>query len=51
MMVKSRMMRWAGHVEFMSEVTNICKIFVGKPEEERTFEDLGIDGRMILSES
>jgi hypothetical protein len=33
-MIKSRRMRWAGHVERMKE-TNANRIFVGKPEGKR----------------
>jgi hypothetical protein len=34
-MMKSRRMRWAGHVERMGEKRNTHKILVGKPEENR----------------
>jgi hypothetical protein len=44
-------MRWAGHVEFMSEVTNTYKIWMEKLKKKGLWEDLGIDGRMLLSES
>jgi hypothetical protein len=30
--IKSRRMRCAGHAAFMVEKTNVCKVFVGKPE-------------------
>jgi hypothetical protein len=29
-------------------VRNAYKILVGKPEEKRPLEDLGVDGRIIL---
>jgi hypothetical protein len=32
-MIKSRRMRWAGHVERMREKRNAYRILVGKPEE------------------
>jgi hypothetical protein len=32
-MIKSRRMRWAGHVERMGEKRNACRILVGNPEE------------------
>jgi hypothetical protein len=35
-MIKSRRMRWAGHVARMGEKRNACRIFVGKPEGKRT---------------
>jgi hypothetical protein len=31
-MIKSRKMRWAGHIARMGETINACKILVGKPE-------------------
>jgi hypothetical protein len=34
-MMKSRGMRWAGHIERMDEKRNACGIFVGKPEGKR----------------
>jgi hypothetical protein len=34
-MIKSRRMRWAGHVARMGETRNAYRILVGKPEGER----------------
>jgi hypothetical protein len=34
-MIKSRRMRWAGHLVRMGEKRNACKIFVGKPKGKR----------------
>jgi hypothetical protein len=34
-MIKSRRMRWAGHVVGMGEKRNVCRILVGKPEGKR----------------
>jgi hypothetical protein len=34
-MIKSRRMRWAGHVTRMGETRNASKILVGKPEGKR----------------
>jgi hypothetical protein len=34
-MIKSRRMRWAGHVERMEERRNIYEILVGKPGGKR----------------
>jgi hypothetical protein len=31
-MIKSRKIRWAGHVTRMADKKNGCRIFVGKPE-------------------
>jgi hypothetical protein len=35
-MIKSRGMRWAGHVARMGETRNAYRILVGKPEGKRT---------------
>jgi hypothetical protein len=37
-MVKSRRMRWAGHVARMGAKRNAYKILAGKPEEETTWK-------------
>jgi hypothetical protein len=34
-MIKSRMMRWAGHVARMGEMRNAYRILVGMPEGKR----------------
>jgi hypothetical protein len=34
-MIKSRWMRWAGHVARMGEKRNAYRILVGKPEDKR----------------
>jgi hypothetical protein len=34
-MIKSRRMRWVGHIVCMGEVRNLYKIFVGNPEGKR----------------
>jgi hypothetical protein len=34
-MIKSRRMKWAGHVARMGEKRNACRILVGKPEGKR----------------
>jgi hypothetical protein len=44
--VKSRRMRWAGHVTHMGEERKVYKIWVGKPEGKNHLEDQGVDGRM-----
>ena len=33
--IKSRRMRWAGHVERMGEVRGVYRVLVGKPEGKR----------------
>jgi hypothetical protein len=37
-MIKSRRLRWAGHVALMGEKINAYRIFMGKPEEKRPLE-------------
>jgi hypothetical protein len=44
--IKSRRMRWAGHVARMGEGRKLFKVFVGKPEGKDHSEDQGVDGRM-----
>jgi hypothetical protein len=36
--IKSRRMRWAGHVARMGEGTNVYRVLVGKPEGKRPLE-------------
>ena len=33
--IKSRRMRWAGHVAPMGERSDVCRVLVGKPEGKR----------------
>jgi hypothetical protein len=47
-MIKSRRMRWAGHVAQMEKERDVCRVLVGKPEGKRPWGDPGIDGRIIL---
>jgi hypothetical protein len=44
--IKSRRMRWAGHVARMGEGRNMYRVLVGKPEGKDHLKDPGIDGRM-----
>ena len=46
--VKSRRMRWAGHVARMEEGRGVHKVLVGKPEGKRPLGDQDVDGRIIL---
>jgi hypothetical protein len=34
-MIKSKRMRWAGHLAWMGEMKNAYRILVGKPEGKR----------------
>jgi hypothetical protein len=47
--IKSREMRWAGHVTRMGEGRGVYRVWVGRPEGRSHWEDQGIDGRITLS--
>jgi hypothetical protein len=36
--IRSRRMRWAGHVAHMGEVRNVYRVLMGKPEGKRPLE-------------
>jgi len=42
--IKSRRIRWAGHVASMGEEREVYRVLVGKPEERDHWGDLGVDG-------
>jgi hypothetical protein len=44
--IKSRRMRWAGHVARMGEGRHVYRVLVGKPEGKRPLGRPGVDGRM-----
>ena len=46
--IKSRRMRWAGHVARMGERRGLYRVLVGKPEEKRTMGRPSTDGRIML---
>ena len=46
--VKSRRMRWAGHVARMGEERGVYRVLVGKPVRRRPLGDLDKDGWIIL---
>jgi hypothetical protein len=46
--VKSRRMRWAGHVARMGEDRGVHRVLVGKPERKRPLGRQDVDGRIIL---
>jgi hypothetical protein len=39
-MIKTRRMRWEGHVALLHQKRNACRILVGKPEEKRPLRRL-----------
>jgi len=46
--IRSRRMRWAGHVAFMGERRGVYRALGGNPKERDHLGDTGIDGRIIL---
>jgi hypothetical protein len=44
--IKSRKMRWVGHVAHMGEGRNVYRVLVGQPKGKNHLKDQGIDGRM-----
>ena len=46
--VKSRRMRWAGHVARMGEDRGVHMVLVGRPEGKMHWGDQDVDGRIIL---
>jgi hypothetical protein len=46
--IKSRRMRWAGHVAQMGEGRGVYRFLVGGPKRRDHWEDLGIGGRKTL---
>jgi len=47
-MVKSRRMRWAGHVARMGERIGVYRVLVGKLEGKDHLKDPSVVGRIIL---
>jgi hypothetical protein len=47
--MKSRRMRWAGHVECVRERGDVYRFPMGRPEGTNHLEDLGLDGSIILN--
>jgi len=46
--IKSRGMRWAGHMARMGEEKGVYRVLVGKPREGDHWGDLGVDVWKIL---
>ena len=46
--VKSRRMRWAGHVARMGEDRGVHRVLVGNLRERGNWGDQDVDGRIIL---
>jgi hypothetical protein len=47
-MIKSRRMRWAGHVARLGDRKGACRVSWGDMREGDHLEDLGVDGKIIL---
>jgi hypothetical protein len=47
--IKSRRIRWAGHVAYIGERKGAYKVLVGKLREKDHLEDPGLDGRIMLT--
>jgi hypothetical protein len=48
-MIKSRRMKWEGHVARIREKRNTCRILVGRSEVINHYEDLDVGGMVILT--
>jgi len=46
--IKSRRMRWAGHVGPMGDRRDVCRVLLGTSERKDHLKDLGVGVRMIL---
>jgi hypothetical protein len=46
--IKSRIMRWAGHVARMVEARQVYRVLAGGPKERGHLEDQVINGRIGL---
>ena len=46
--IKSGSVGWAGHVERIVEKRGACRVLVGKSEDRKSLEDVGVYGRVIL---
>jgi hypothetical protein len=47
--IKSRKMRWVGHVARMGEGRGVYRVLVGRPEGKRPLGRPGVGGRITLS--
>jgi hypothetical protein len=46
--IKSRRMRWAGHVARIGEKKNVYRLLVGKPEGKNHWEEQDVGGWITL---
>jgi hypothetical protein len=47
--IKSRRLRWTGHVARMGEGRDVYRVLIGSPKVRDHWEDLGVSGRITLS--
>jgi hypothetical protein len=47
-MIKSRRMRWAGHVTCVVEGRGVYIVLVGSPKGREHWEELGVGGNITL---
>jgi hypothetical protein len=47
--IKSRRMRWVGHVARIGEGRGVYRVLVRRPESKRPLADLDLGGRITLS--
>jgi hypothetical protein len=47
-MIKSRRIRWAGHVACLGERRGVYVVLMGKCERKEHLRDLDVEGRIIL---
>jgi len=47
-LIKSRRMRWAGHVARMGEREGLYRVMVVEPEGKNLLKDIGVNGRIVL---
>ena len=48
LVIKSRRMRWAGHVARMGERRSVFRVLMGKPEGKKHLGEPYVDGKIIL---
>jgi len=48
-LIKSRRMRWAGHVARICERRGVYRVLMRRPEGKNNYGDPGVDRKIILS--
>jgi hypothetical protein len=46
--IKSRGIRWVGHIASLREKRGVYRVMLGEPEERNRLGDPGVEGRIIL---